>query len=163
LNSGVNDRRARGFLRSVVSMMDILPGAAPPMAGVRQNGSGPEARLLGFARRAAEKTLRRRLRMWAHTPLYRPLSLSTCTVPTPVACMPYTPRGPPGTSLAGRTASPHHYHNRQPSAKPGPPQRFTNRHLVPMVTHRFPLGSVVEAIETVTNREAIKVAVLPGG
>jgi hypothetical protein len=25
-----------------------------------------------------------------------------------------------------------------------------------MVTHRFPLGSVVEAIETVTNREAIK-------
>jgi hypothetical protein len=35
--------------------------------------------------------------------------------------------------------------------------------LVSMVTHRFPLGSVVEAIETVTNREAIKVAVLPGG
>jgi L-iditol 2-dehydrogenase len=34
---------------------------------------------------------------------------------------------------------------------------------VSMVTHRFPLGSVVEAIETVTNREAIKVAVLPGG
>jgi hypothetical protein len=34
--------------------------------------------------------------------------------------------------------------------------------LVSMVTHRFPLGSVVEAIETVTNREAIKVAVLPG-
>jgi hypothetical protein len=32
-----------------------------------------------------------------------------------------------------------------------------------MVTHRFPLGSVVEAIETVTNREAIKVAVLSGG
>jgi hypothetical protein len=32
-----------------------------------------------------------------------------------------------------------------------------------MVTHRFPLGSVVEAIETVTNREAINVAVLPGG
>jgi hypothetical protein len=39
---------------------------------------------------------------------------------------------------------------------------------VSMVTHRFPLGSVVEAIETVSNREAIKVAVLraaqpPGG
>jgi hypothetical protein len=32
-----------------------------------------------------------------------------------------------------------------------------------MVTHRFPLGSVVEAIESVTNHEAIKVAVLPGG
>jgi threonine dehydrogenase-like Zn-dependent dehydrogenase len=32
-----------------------------------------------------------------------------------------------------------------------------------MVTHRFSLGSVVEAIQTVTNREAIKVAVLPGG
>jgi L-iditol 2-dehydrogenase len=31
-----------------------------------------------------------------------------------------------------------------------------------MITHRFPLGSVVEAIQTVTNREAIKVAVLPG-
>jgi L-iditol 2-dehydrogenase len=31
-----------------------------------------------------------------------------------------------------------------------------------MVTHRFPLESVVEAIETVTSREAIKVAVLPG-
>jgi hypothetical protein len=31
-----------------------------------------------------------------------------------------------------------------------------------MITHRFPLGSVVEAIEAVTNREAIKVAVLPG-
>jgi hypothetical protein len=29
-----------------------------------------------------------------------------------------------------------------------------------MVTHRFPLGSVAEAIETVTNHEAIKVAVL---
>ena len=34
---------------------------------------------------------------------------------------------------------------------------------VSMVTHRFPLGSVVEAIKTVTNREAIEVAVLPGG
>jgi L-iditol 2-dehydrogenase len=32
-----------------------------------------------------------------------------------------------------------------------------------MVTHRFPLGSVVEAIQTVTDREAVKVAVLPGG
>src|SRR5215211_991987 len=29
LNSAVKDRRARGFLRSMVSMMDILPGAAP--------------------------------------------------------------------------------------------------------------------------------------
>jgi NADPH:quinone reductase-like Zn-dependent oxidoreductase len=41
LNSGVNDRRARGCLRSMVSMMDILPGAAPLMSGVRQTGSGP--------------------------------------------------------------------------------------------------------------------------
>jgi L-iditol 2-dehydrogenase len=32
-----------------------------------------------------------------------------------------------------------------------------------MLTHRFPLASVVEAIQTVTDREAIKVAVLPGG
>jgi L-iditol 2-dehydrogenase len=32
-----------------------------------------------------------------------------------------------------------------------------------MITHRFPLDSVVEAIEAVSNREAIKVAVLPGG
>lgn len=31
-----------------------------------------------------------------------------------------------------------------------------------MVTHRFGLASVVEAIETVTSREAIKVAVVPG-
>jgi hypothetical protein len=41
LNSGVNDRRARGFLRSMVSMMDILSGAAPLMVDVRQSGSGP--------------------------------------------------------------------------------------------------------------------------
>jgi hypothetical protein len=46
LNSGVNDRRARGFLRSMVSMMDILPGAAPLMVDVRQSGSGP-VRLVG--------------------------------------------------------------------------------------------------------------------
>jgi L-iditol 2-dehydrogenase len=31
-----------------------------------------------------------------------------------------------------------------------------------MVTHRFPLDQVVEAIETVTAREAVKVAVVPG-
>jgi hypothetical protein len=41
LNSGVNDRRARGLLRSMVSMMDILSGAAPLMVDVRQSGSGP--------------------------------------------------------------------------------------------------------------------------
>jgi hypothetical protein len=33
---------------------------------------------------------------------------------------------------------------------------------VSMVTHHFPLGSVVEPIETVTNREATKVAPPPG-
>jgi L-iditol 2-dehydrogenase len=32
-----------------------------------------------------------------------------------------------------------------------------------MVTHRFPLAAVVEAIQTVTDREAVKVAVLPDG
>jgi L-iditol 2-dehydrogenase len=32
-----------------------------------------------------------------------------------------------------------------------------------MVTHRFSLGSVVEAIQTVTDREVVKIAVLPGG
>src|SRR5919106_1867992 len=41
LNSGVNDLRGRGFLRSMLSMTDILPGAAPLMLGVRQTGSGP--------------------------------------------------------------------------------------------------------------------------
>src|SRR4030095_4270424 len=41
LNSGVNDRRARGCLRSMVSMMDILSGAALLMGDVRQSGSGP--------------------------------------------------------------------------------------------------------------------------
>jgi L-iditol 2-dehydrogenase len=32
-----------------------------------------------------------------------------------------------------------------------------------MVTHRFPLGSVVEAIQAVADRDAVKVAVLPNG
>jgi hypothetical protein len=41
LNSGVNDRRARGFFCSMVSMMNILPGAAPLILDVRQSGSGP--------------------------------------------------------------------------------------------------------------------------
>src|SRR5829696_1949842 len=41
LNSGVNDRRARGCLPSMVSMMDILPGVVPLMVDVRQSGSGP--------------------------------------------------------------------------------------------------------------------------
>src|SRR5215207_3861779 len=49
LNSGVNDRRARGCLRSMVSMMDILPGAAPLMSGVRQTGSGPQHRQAAVA------------------------------------------------------------------------------------------------------------------
>jgi hypothetical protein len=44
LNSGVNDRRARGCLRSMVSMMDILPGAVPLMVDVRQSESGPRRR-----------------------------------------------------------------------------------------------------------------------
>jgi hypothetical protein len=42
LNSGVNDRRRRGFFRSMVSMMDILsPGAEPLMVNVRQSGGSP--------------------------------------------------------------------------------------------------------------------------
>jgi IS30 family transposase len=41
LNSAVKDRRARGCLRSMVSMMDILPGATPLIVDVRQSGSGP--------------------------------------------------------------------------------------------------------------------------
>jgi hypothetical protein len=42
LNSGVNDRRGRGFFRSMVSMMGILSGAAPLMVDVRQNGGRPD-------------------------------------------------------------------------------------------------------------------------
>jgi hypothetical protein len=41
LNSGVNDRRGRGFLRSVVSILDILSGAVPLMVDVRQTGESP--------------------------------------------------------------------------------------------------------------------------
>jgi hypothetical protein len=37
----VNDRRARGCLGSMVSMMDILSGAVPLMGDVRQSGPGP--------------------------------------------------------------------------------------------------------------------------
>jgi len=43
LNSGANDLRVRGFFRSMVSMMDILPEASPLMWDVRQTGSGPDA------------------------------------------------------------------------------------------------------------------------
>jgi hypothetical protein len=41
LNSGVNDLRGRGFLRSVVSILDILSGAVPLMVDVRQTGESP--------------------------------------------------------------------------------------------------------------------------
>jgi len=41
LNSGVNDRRRRGFFRSILSMMGILSGAAPLMVDVRQTGGSP--------------------------------------------------------------------------------------------------------------------------
>jgi hypothetical protein len=37
----VNDRRRRGFLPAIVSIVDILSGAAPLMVDVRQTGSGP--------------------------------------------------------------------------------------------------------------------------
>jgi hypothetical protein len=42
LNSGVNDRRRRGFLPAIVSIVDILSGASRLMVDVRQTGSGPE-------------------------------------------------------------------------------------------------------------------------
>jgi hypothetical protein len=45
-------------LRSMVSMMDILPGAAPLMSGVRQTGSGPIRRLIA-ADRAGRPQARR--------------------------------------------------------------------------------------------------------
>jgi len=41
LNSGVNDRRVRGFFRSMVSIVNILSGAMPLMVDVRQTGGGP--------------------------------------------------------------------------------------------------------------------------
>src|SRR5664280_2042454 len=41
LNSGVNDRRGRGFFRSMVSILDILSGALPLMVDVRQTGGSP--------------------------------------------------------------------------------------------------------------------------
>jgi hypothetical protein len=43
----VNDRRARGLLRSsrsMTSMMDILSGATPLIVDVRQSGSGPDSK-----------------------------------------------------------------------------------------------------------------------
>jgi len=49
----VNDRRARGLLRSMLSMTDILPGEAPLMLGVRQTGSGPDTAGTGPDRYAA--------------------------------------------------------------------------------------------------------------
>src|SRR5208283_2510898 len=41
LNSGVKDRRGRGFFRSMVSILDILSGAVPLMVDVRQSGGSP--------------------------------------------------------------------------------------------------------------------------
>jgi hypothetical protein len=42
LNSGVNDRRRRGFFRPMVSMMGILSRAATLIVDVRQTGGSPE-------------------------------------------------------------------------------------------------------------------------
>ena len=44
LNSGVNDRRVRGFFRSMVSIVNILSGALPLMVDVRQSGGSPTLR-----------------------------------------------------------------------------------------------------------------------
>ena len=41
LNSGVNERRGRGFFLSMVSIVDILSGAVPLMLDVRQTGGSP--------------------------------------------------------------------------------------------------------------------------
>jgi hypothetical protein len=41
LNSGVNERRGRGFFLSMVSILDILSGALPLMVDVRQTGGSP--------------------------------------------------------------------------------------------------------------------------
>ena len=41
LNSGVNDRRGRGFFLSMVSILDILSGAVPLLVDVRQSGGSP--------------------------------------------------------------------------------------------------------------------------
>jgi hypothetical protein len=41
LNSGVNERRGRGFFLSMVSILDILSGAVPLMLDVRQTGGSP--------------------------------------------------------------------------------------------------------------------------
>ena len=41
LNSGVNERRRRGFFFATVSIMGILSGASRLMVDVRQTGSGP--------------------------------------------------------------------------------------------------------------------------
>jgi len=45
----VNDRRRRGFLPAIVSIVDILSGAAPLMVDVRQTGSGPQGGRPGLA------------------------------------------------------------------------------------------------------------------
>jgi len=39
LNSGVNERRGRGFFLSMVSILDILSGAVPLMVDVQTGGS----------------------------------------------------------------------------------------------------------------------------
>ncbi|HUZ41321.1 MAG TPA: hypothetical protein VMU68_08035, partial [Acidimicrobiales bacterium] len=41
LNSGVNDRRGRFLLGSLVSMLNILPGVIPQIMDVRQSGGSP--------------------------------------------------------------------------------------------------------------------------
>src|SRR6266851_1862676 len=58
LNSGVNDRRGRGFFFAMVSMMGILSGASPLMVDVRQTGSSPV--------RSLEHKWRRRFRQARH-------------------------------------------------------------------------------------------------
>jgi hypothetical protein len=42
LNSGVNERRGRGFFLAMGSMMGILSGPKPQMLDVRHGGSTPE-------------------------------------------------------------------------------------------------------------------------
>ena len=43
LNSGVNERRGRGFFFATVSILDILSGATPHLVDVRQTVLTPES------------------------------------------------------------------------------------------------------------------------
>jgi hypothetical protein len=76
LNSGVNDRRRRGSLPAIVSIVDILSGATPLIADVRQTGSIPGRRPPTRPRPARSRGARppNRLPSFASRPRRRRLS-----------------------------------------------------------------------------------------